>query len=468
LQKAFILGLDGGDWYFVNRGISKGVLPNFEKIIEEGTSGVLESLPPLTAPAWSTISTGREIMNHGIAGFSWRDPTYKVRMISAKDKKANDIWEYVDKSIVINVPITYPVKEINGIIIGGMMSPTLNAKSIYPHHEISTLENLGYVIEPEPIPKAIKESLDIRIETVKHYFKRDWRLFFVVFREFDIMQHNFWDKSFPLYKKIDSLIGWLLENMDNKTNLFIVSDHGFAKVDKVFIVENWLREYGYLKLTKEKTDFLDTIIKKFYSPLAALKRSAEAHGLTRLPVIKEVVTRINKSEKQKTNKRPINFEESLIVYGLWGELFINSKDKFKNGFVDPLEIPKIAQKLKEDLLSFKDKNGIQVISYAETKRELKAWHIKKVPDVVFFVNSEQGYTGTPSARFTNKIIIPAKKIKKEGDHTKNAIFIAYGPNIKKGSSLNRGRKLVDFVPTVLKTLNIKAETDGNIMKEVLK
>ena len=469
MRRAFILGLDGADWYFINKGLTKGILPNFEEIISNGASGTLESLPPLTAPAWASITTGKDIRNHGIAGFSWLDFNYNVRMISARDKKAKDMWEYVDKAIVINVPVTYPVRKINGIIIGGMLSPTLDKRSVYPSTEIKVLKDYGYVIEPEPHPKAIKESLDIRIEVAKHYFKRDWRLFFIVFREFDIMQHYFWDRSFSLYKKIDSFIGWLLDHIDSQTNLFVVSDHGFNRVDRVFVVENWLKEMGFLKLIEDvKTEsFLNTTISKFYPMLVSLKIFADRLGVTKLSPIKNIIHHL----QSKGGYNIIDFSKTIVVYGYWGELFINSKNRFREGFVDPIELPKIREKLKNELLNYTDERGIKIISYVKTKNNLKVrYNTRKEPDVLFFVNSEQGYSGTPYFRYTNKVIIPAKTLRKEGEHTKNAIFIAYGPNIKKGFKLNKGRKLVDFAPTVLSVMgqNVsKSKFDGNIMHEII-
>ena len=471
MRRVIIIGLDGADWHFIDKGLSKGILPSFEEIISNGASGILESQPPLTAPAWTTITTGKEIRNHGLAGFSWRDYDYNVRLISARDKKAKDIWEYVDKAIVINVPITYPVKKINGVIIGGMLSPTLNEKSVYPPTEIKVLKDYGYVIEPESSPRAIKESLDIRIEVAKHYFRRDWRLFFIVFRELDHMQHYFWDRSFPLYKKIDSFIGWLLDHMDSKTNLFVISDHGFNKIDRVFVVENWLREMGYLKLIDDDNEkvnsIFDAAISKLYPMLSSLKSLADRLGVSNLPPVKNVM---NYFQSKKGGRNIIDFSRTTVVYGYWGELFINSKGRYRRGFVYPKDVPKIRKKVKNDLLSFTDEKGIRVIDYVKTKDDLGARYVRKVPDVLFFVNSEQGYSGTPYFRYTNKVILSARTLRKEGEHTKNAIFIAYGPNIRKGSRLNKGRRLVDFAPTVLKLLGcgeVISGLGGDVMYEAI-
>jgi len=51
------------------------------------------------------------------------------------------------------------------------------------------------------------------------------------------------------YKKIDTLVGKVLSNIDEDTTLVIISDHGFTYYDKSFHMNRWLIEKGFLKLT---------------------------------------------------------------------------------------------------------------------------------------------------------------------------------------------------------------------------
>lgn len=70
-----ILGLDGVDPDVVSELVAEGKLPNFERLQREGASARLMSSPPLLSPIiWTTIATGRQPVDHGIAHFTLEDP----------------------------------------------------------------------------------------------------------------------------------------------------------------------------------------------------------------------------------------------------------------------------------------------------------------------------------------------------------------------------------------------------------
>ena len=51
----------------------------------------------------------------------------------AKSKKSKEIWDYIDgNSIVINLPLSYPPKKINGIMVSGMYTPSKTSNFCYP------------------------------------------------------------------------------------------------------------------------------------------------------------------------------------------------------------------------------------------------------------------------------------------------------------------------------------------------
>ena len=59
-RKAIVIGLDGASMEIVLRMVGEGHAPNLRRLIERGvhahTFGVL---PTLTAPAWTSLATGR-------------------------------------------------------------------------------------------------------------------------------------------------------------------------------------------------------------------------------------------------------------------------------------------------------------------------------------------------------------------------------------------------------------------------
>ncbi|MCA9397840.1 alkaline phosphatase family protein, partial [candidate division WWE3 bacterium] len=110
-SKVFVLGLDGCRLEFINRP----ELPNFQKIIQGGAAGTLFSRPALTPAAWTSMVTGKNPGKHGIFDFRVGND-----LLFSTNKKAKELWDYVP-SVVINVPMTFPVKPIDGVMVSGMM-----------------------------------------------------------------------------------------------------------------------------------------------------------------------------------------------------------------------------------------------------------------------------------------------------------------------------------------------------------
>lgn len=92
--------------------------------MEKGGHGRLKStIPPITVPAWMSMMTGKSPGVLGFYGFRNRknydygDLEYATAL-KLKDKT---VWDYLSetnkKSIILNVPQTYPPKPLNGHLI---------------------------------------------------------------------------------------------------------------------------------------------------------------------------------------------------------------------------------------------------------------------------------------------------------------------------------------------------------------
>jgi predicted AlkP superfamily phosphohydrolase/phosphomutase len=264
-KKVFVLGLDGATLTLLDRK----ALPHIKRLIDKGVSGELLSRPAVTPIAWTSMVTGVNPGKHGIFGFRKGD-----RLINSQNKKAKELWDYA-KSIVINVPMTYPARPIDGVMITGMMTPTIDsAGAVFPESERAYLKKVDYVIEPEIKLSEIKKSLEIRTK-IAHYYAQNynWQLFFHVFREFDVLQHFFWGQDLRYYRIVDTLLGELQEKFPDSF-FMIVSDHGFTHVDKTFNLERWLKKnFGekawaggwgavYIKTKNQKLKTKNELIKR--------------------------------------------------------------------------------------------------------------------------------------------------------------------------------------------------------------
>ncbi len=114
--RVLVVGLDGGTLDLIEPLIAEGKLPNLAKMMARGVHGKLYStIPPLSPTAWTSFSTGKNPGKHGIYDFSKRKiGSYDYSPTTSLDDRSETIWGMIGKlggrSIVVNVPLTYPAE----------------------------------------------------------------------------------------------------------------------------------------------------------------------------------------------------------------------------------------------------------------------------------------------------------------------------------------------------------------------
>lgn len=270
-----IIGLDGVPFDLVQDFTQSGVMPNTASIIANGTfKKMLSSIPEVSSVAWSSIITGRNPAEHGIFGFMDLFPnSYKMRFPDYSDLKASPFWDqWQGRSVIINVPSTYPVREMNGVHISGFVSIDLQ-KSVYPSSLIPKLKELNYRLDVDS-QKAhqsmddfltdLDETLDARIRAYRYLWdNEDWQIFVLVFTGTDRLMHFLWgayeDQNHKYYdaflnhfRKIDKAIGEISEKLCKDDLLLILSDHGFERLDKEIYINFILQKEGFLKFISSR------------------------------------------------------------------------------------------------------------------------------------------------------------------------------------------------------------------------
>src|SRR3989440_1679164 len=141
-MRAVIFGVDGLSFRILHPLMERGELPNFRKLQEQGCEAFLDTKPPpLTPPAWTSISTGLKPARHGVYDY-WvyadeekRGVTRDVH-VQTQRRGEKAIWnilsEYGKQVLVINVPASYPPETVNGIMISGYMTPSISTDFTYP------------------------------------------------------------------------------------------------------------------------------------------------------------------------------------------------------------------------------------------------------------------------------------------------------------------------------------------------
>ena len=286
MTKVAVIGLDCAEPSLVF-GPWLDELPNFRRLIGEGTWGPLRSVdPPITVPAWSCMMTGRDPGELGIYGFRNRaDHSYDSLFVAdSRAIEAERVWDHFGSAgrhvVVVGVPQTSPPVPVNGELVSCFLTPDTR-KDPYTHPgnlrvEIEALVG-SYQVDVrnfrsddrDRILAEIYAMTEQRFAVCRHLLDtRPWDFFMVVEIGLDRLHHAFWrfmDPGHPrhepdhrfrdviksYYAYLDDEIGELLERFDDDTAVLVVSDHGARPMEGAICVNEWLRDEGYLVLREE-------------------------------------------------------------------------------------------------------------------------------------------------------------------------------------------------------------------------
>ena len=211
-KRVIVMGWDSADFDLITPWVNDGYMPNLKKVMDSSKHGRLRSVyPPVTPIAWSTIVTGKNAGKHGINGFmSFKPNSYQWRFNNASDRKGKDVWEllsdYGKKVAVVGVPVTFPVRKVNGYMMSGYLTPSESVEYSFPSElkeeikskipgysvnpyrlfgELSTAEKGSYI-------KYLFETLEKHIRGMLYLAEnKEWDFFMAVFNETDWVQHRF-------------------------------------------------------------------------------------------------------------------------------------------------------------------------------------------------------------------------------------------------------------------------------------
>jgi predicted AlkP superfamily phosphohydrolase/phosphomutase len=178
------------------------------------------------------------------------------------------------------VPPNYPPRRFPGVSVGCFLTPnTSTCDYTYPAKAKAEIEELigeypvdvaGFRTEDKLwLKQKIWEMTDKHFQVVRHFLKTvDWQYFQFLEIGLDRIHHGFWKYFDPqhrqyvaghplasvipdYYRYLDKQIGSVLELVDSKTAVLIVSDHGAQRLEGGFCVNEWLQREGLLVLKHE-------------------------------------------------------------------------------------------------------------------------------------------------------------------------------------------------------------------------
>lgn len=278
-KRVLVLGLDGVPLYLIDRFAKDGTMPFLGSVFPGGTLHKTKvCLPEVSNVNWSSFMTGANPGRHGIFGFTDLKPgSYEMTFPSFPDLKVDTLWDELGaagkRCLVINQPGCYPARGIPGAIVSGFVAVDLK-RAVMPKTHVAALEGMNYTIdvdtrETKDKPDLLFRELDACLaarERALDYFlgEEEWDFVELVITGTDRLQHFHYpscegngpesERARAYYRKCDDLCRRAVERVygkDEPEGLFLLSDHGFTRLKKEFVLNAWLREQGFLRFEKE-------------------------------------------------------------------------------------------------------------------------------------------------------------------------------------------------------------------------
>ncbi len=394
------------------------------------------------------MMTGKDPGTLGIYGFrNRRDHSYDgLQFASSRLVKEPALWDIVAgselKTIALGVPLTYPPRPINGLMITDFLAPDTEADYTFPSdlkHEIRDVVG-EYLFDTRQFRTENKDQLlaDIyemtaqRFALATHLIEtKPWDLFVMVEMGPDRIHHGFWKYLDPLhplhvpgnpfenairdyYVALDKHVGALIARLEPGVRVLVVSDHGAKRMDGGVCLNQWLIEQGYLTLKAPVTE-----ITRFSPDL-------------------------------------VDWDNSRVWGdgGYYGRIFLNVKGREPRGTVDVDEIEPLIAELQQKLEAQTDPTG-KLLNNKIFRPENIYYRSRNVaPDLIAYFGDlhwrSVGSVGHPTCYTETNDTGPD-----DANHAQHGIFVmADIGKFSPDAGERDGLSLYDVAPTVLDALGV--------------
>lgn len=500
-HKVFIVGLDGADWSILDKLMSRGAMPTLASLVSGGARGTLFStIPPVTPVAWASFQTGTWPAKHGVIDFVQVEDRGRVqRVVTARSIRTKTVWEYLNeygcKAISVNVPLTYPPFEIDGCMISGMFTPSLDSPFTHPPELKQELETVtgGYrllesghkqfntfdVKSRDGLVAFVEffcELIDIRTRAA--LYLRDsypWDLFMVHFQAVDALQHPCWayleedhpefnrsmqDVVVRFYVELDARIAKLVDGLPEGTLIVLMSDHGFQRNRGYVYINNWLANQGWLALSSASRTLRRDLARLAYSVVTSwepLRREA-----------RKLLKRIAQSE-HASQELLLSLQQAEVDWSR-SQAYARTPQYAYIYLVDRVDVEGIRSKLSKELLTLKlpgrsESPVSAVLGASEVWSSDKL--IREVPDLV--IEPYAGFIFSDGLNQAGLWRVPIVGADYDiGIHRREGIVVFAGEVVSQ--SVTFAADIVDIVPTILYYLGLPVPTsmDGKVLLEVFR
>jgi predicted AlkP superfamily phosphohydrolase/phosphomutase len=523
MQRVFMIGWDGATFDLIRPWVQAGKLPTIARLMADGVHGPLRStLPPWTFPAWTSFQTGKNPGKHGIYDFFRPRPnSYNLEFVNGSHRKAATFWKVLSAAgrtvVSISLPCTFPPEPVNGVMISGFDFPgegpgsDVDRRGMYPPELYDELNGtIGRHPIDAPIIKEINAGqLDVALQrmletvrkkaaTAKYLLrKQTWDCFMILFGESDGSGHQFWkycDPQSPLftdrpevrdailrvYQELDTQVAELLKQAPADAAVMMMSDHGFGGVgDWALYPNRWLEQHGLVRFDVAEQSRMGRL-------LGRLKLWAVASlpaGIQRLlyrsfaGLVGRLEARVRYSRVNWSGTRAF-FDENPY----FPQLRINLKGRQPQGTVEPgAEYDELCTQIVQKLEAWRHpETGQPIVERAYRREEVYSGpYVGDAPDVVVKWALNRGYSyafkasaKVPAGTWIEQLDLTKADNQqffngKSGTHRDDGIFLACGPGIRAGETVQKAR-IIDLAPTILNLLDVPvpADMDGRVLEEI--
>ncbi|WP_440991915.1 alkaline phosphatase family protein [Haloarchaeobius baliensis] len=473
-----VIGLDGANWPLLREWLDEGRLPNLQRLIDDGIGGTSRScLPPLTVPNWKCYATGKNPGKLDVFRFDRIDTDEREHVFhDATDFRSAELWDYVEdeglRAGVVNVPSTYPPKEMDGFMVaGGPDASDSEYRSLQSGYatpadvERYLDEELDYSVHPTPMISpsdtgedevdAILELIDMRFEAAEQLLDREQPdfLHLTVFYSM-ALQHYFW-RDAPVERAWRRIDENLTRFTEQDHDILVMSDHGTQRVDTVFYINRWLAEEGYLSLGTTVDQLFRRVGVTRERALTVAKKLGMVDTLSK--VVPESVQKVVPWEEGVKRDRvlsAVNWERTTAVASNQGPIYLTLSKK------DP-RYETVRQELVEKLtgLTHPETGAPLVEAVHRGEEHYEGPYAENAPDLIL----DQG----PNVHTSDAVgagLWYADEGVWRGGNESSGLFLFSGPSFR-AEGLTLDARIVDLAPTLLHTMGmtVPADMDGRVL-----
>lgn len=454
-RRTFILGLDGLTFTVLDPYRAAGHMPNFDALQTIGVRGeLLSTAHPGTPQAWMTIATGLSPTQHGVLDFTVLDRASRRLRSVTKRQAGRAIWQLLGqagmRSLIVNVPFTYPTDAVHGTMISGIPC-VLDDLAFFPRgSRLPFLERFpGYAVdalfEHDWLDGCEDRAFQATLRNTRRQLNvldfslqnADWDFVFLVLGGPDRIQHGLWDeiasfdaRAVQCFRLFDEVLGRALRWAGDDGVVAVVSDHGFEKRSGLFFANEVLRDAGLLcvRTSAIYRALARDVAKRVWNPLSA--RLGLRGALDSADILRSVKA---KTADWQGAVGLADWEKSVAIATSTASIYL---------------LQRTVGGWKRVVEALEGTGLVRVGTPEEFYGP--GPYTQGGPDLVYHVTSAK--IASPAFRNFGS----SKERRNTADHNPRGVLYLSGPGIRHGSEIE-GATVLDIVPTVLHMMGLPVD-----------